>query len=191
MRQLKDNLWVFWASTTAGTIDRNGFYLLADDARLVINPPGIADEDVSTFQHLGPPTHVVLTDADRHTGAAQFAERFGSRVWLPQSVAIDIPGAHRYSINESLPAGLHAISLPAPRDAGEVVLHDRGHSALMLGASFAAVPPGKVGPGAEVGHAAHRQNLQAVGEINFELLLPANGFTLHREGRRAIASSLM
>lgn len=191
MRQLKDDLWVFWASATEGKVDCNGFYLLTGASRLVINPPGIADEDMSTFTHLGVPTHVVLTGSDRHDGASQFAARFGSRIWLAQSVVVDIPGAHRYSANEALPGGLRSIPLPAPCEAGEVALHDSAHGALMLGASFAAVPPGKVGPGAGVSVQAHRQNLLAVGEINFELLLPAYGFTLHREGRRAIASSLI
>lgn len=190
MRQLSEKTWVFWGAAGAGETARNGYYLQRDGQRILVDPPGVADEDLPTFEHLGAAEQIVLTSSYRVDEARSVQQRLGGTIWLPRGCAVDAPDLRRFGGGDLLPGGLTVVTLPHPAIEGEVALLDPTGNALFIGATFAAVPAGKVSAGAGVPREAHRANLLAIGEPSFELLLPGYGFTLHRDGRGAVRRSV-
>jgi hypothetical protein len=182
MRQLCDTpdaqLWVFWHSAYDTTVDCNGYLVRTHGQNIVVNPPGLADEDLVTFDHLGAPASIVVTDAGRLAGAEPFLARYRAQLV-------------RADQGDSLPNGWESIVLPTPKSQPEVALLDRAQRRLFVGSSFQATPPGRLSAAAGVSSEHHRQNAGALSEFPIELLLPAFGFVIQRNGISAVRAAAL
>lgn len=110
---LNGNL-VVWTFLGPIGLPFTGSAFRAPDGTVVwIDPPPLGADEREVLA-LGTPAHLLVTFRDHERGIAEFAARFGAKVWIPRGEGGEIrPVDVEYDDTTQLPAGLRAVPLPA------------------------------------------------------------------------------
>ncbi len=125
----------------------NGHLVVAENHRVLIDPPPLSDDDRVEIARQGGPTAIVLTNRDHVREIADCQLAYGAPVWVPAEDApwIDVRFDRTYDGGSQLPGGLAAIRVPDAKSPGESALWSAGQRVLILGDAAIGKPPGALG----------------------------------------------
>ncbi|MGE0709773.1 MAG: cupin domain-containing protein [Planctomycetota bacterium] len=194
MQQLGEGIWTWrvWKAGAFRGVSFNGHYLLAGDARLLVDPPPLNAWDEEHLDALGAPTRIVVTNANHFRAAAEARARWGAELLVP---ALDrgllesdaITGT--FSDGDELGGGVVAVSLHDQKTPGETALRWPERQLVLLGDALIGAPRGALCmlPAAKFKDpAAARAGLRRLLELAPEVLLVGDGESLLKGGADAL-----
>ena len=181
MQPLLDDVYT-WSVHRPGSfkgVAFNGTYLVAGEARIMIDPPPLNDWEHEHLEQLGAPTTIVVTNANHLRAAPALRDRYGAELWVPAADADRIDAEVDGTFTDGDAIGpLTVIGLADQKTPGESALHWAERRTLIVGDAIIGAPRHGLSllPDAKFKDVAKaRAGLQRLGELDVDVLLVGDG----------------
>jgi glyoxylase-like metal-dependent hydrolase (beta-lactamase superfamily II) len=159
--------------------DLNGYYLSSDAGNLLVDPPGLTDDEADEIESLGEPQLLVITNYTHWRQTPDLLARWDVPVAAHEIEAARLPRVDRIlEDGESLPGGWRVVFVPG-KSRGEIALHHRAQGGILLvGDTLIGEPAGSVRLLADEkieDKAALFESLRRLAELEVETLLVGDG----------------
>ena len=189
--------WRIWRPGSFKGVSFNGTYLVQGEERVVVDPPPLNAWELEHLEALGPPTLILVTNANHFRAAPQLKARYPSaRLLVPAAdrdvifaAAADASCVDGVFHPGEVLAGLEVIGLADQKTAGESALYDPVRELVVLGDALIGTPAGSLSllPAAKYADpAAAREGLRVLCERPLEALILGDGEPVLRGARAAL-----
>ena len=192
MQPLFPGIWQWsWFSDEKG-LNFNGLYLAVGEHHIVIDPPPMADSDVSVIRRGGGVDYIIVTNRDHERNARQYQEDFRCQLFVPESDAplMTVTPTKTFKDGELLPGGIWVIHLKDQKSPGESALYiQQGKGILMVGDALIGAPPGtlRMLPSEKYPDAAKaKDGLKRLLKYNFDAILVGDGTNILIDAKSAV-----
>lgn len=171
--------------------DFNGTAVIEGDTVLLIDPVPATEQEHAALAKLGKSFAIILLNAHHERDAARFRDLYRAPVYVARTDAAELKltGALPYDEGHAFPGGWIAHILEGMKTPGESILHHAGRRLVIAGDAIIAdpvtglrfVPPAKLPDRARA-----IRSLATVCDLDFDGLIPGDGFVLPSGGREAL-----
>ncbi|MGH7273449.1 MAG: hypothetical protein ACREIQ_03170 [Nitrospiria bacterium] len=180
-----------WFSQEKG-YDFNGYFVISDQDRVIIDPPSMTPQDQEWVRKQGPVTCILLTNRDHVREAEGFRRQSSCRVLIHEKDAplIEIKADGTYRDGDRLPGGFVAIHVQNNKSPGETALFlERDRGALILGDALIGKPPGQLnlmGADKYEDVAKAREGIRVLLNYRYDSVLVGDGVPILTGGKQAV-----
>lgn len=195
MQHLSEDVYSWSVFSEEKQLDFNGLYLACAAGPVVIDPPPPSDADVQEMERLGPPRHIVLTNADHRRAAPEVRDRFGASLWIHAGDAplVDCPVDATFTDGDVLAEALQILHVPNGKTPGESAVYWGARKILILGDAIIGRPAGGLGmlpPQKFADPDAAFAGLQRLGALDVDALLLGDGASILTGGGEVLRAFL-
>jgi glyoxylase-like metal-dependent hydrolase (beta-lactamase superfamily II) len=179
LEKLSEKVYTWCRYSEGLGYDLNGYYLSSEEGNLLVDPPGLTDDEADEIESLGEPQLLVITNHTHWRQAPVLLERWDVPVAAHEVEAPRLPRVDRtLTDGERLPGGWRVLFVPG-KTRGEIALHTEEQGGiLLLGDTLIGEPPGRVRllPDEKLeDRAALLASLSRISGLEFETLLVGDG----------------
>ena len=180
-----------WFSQEKG-YDFNGYFVISDQDRVIIDPPPMTPPDQDWVKKQGPVTCILLTNRDHVREAEGFRRQFSCRVLIHEKDAplIELKADGTYRDGDRLPGGFVAVHVQNNKSPGETALFlERDRGTLILGDALIGKAPGQLNLMAADKYedvAKAREGIGVLLNYRYDSVLVGDGVPILTGGRQAI-----
>jgi glyoxylase-like metal-dependent hydrolase (beta-lactamase superfamily II) len=159
--------------------DLNGYYLSSDAGNLLVDPPGMTDDEADEIESLGEPQLLVITNHTHWRQTPDLLARWDVPVAAHEVEVPRLPRVDRtLSDGERLPGGWQVLFVPG-KSRGEIALYTGEDGGILLvGDTLIGEPAGRVRllPDEKIeDKAALLESLRRIAGLELEILLVGDG----------------
>jgi glyoxylase-like metal-dependent hydrolase (beta-lactamase superfamily II) len=145
LEKLSEKVYTWCRYSEGLGYDLNGYYLSSDEGNLLVDPPGLTDDEADEIESLGEPQLLVITNHTHWRQAPVLLERWDVPVAAHEMEAPRLPRVDRtLTDGERLPGGWRVLFVPG-KTRGEVALYtDEEGGILLVGDTLIGEPAGRV-----------------------------------------------
>ena len=174
----------------------NGHLLDVGEHRILVDPPPLADADLSKLTSAGQVDYILLTNRDHERESATYKDTLKTRVYVPQADApeMSVTPDKTFVDGELLPGGIWVVQLSNQKSSGESALFiQQGRGILIVGDALLGKPEGSVSmlpDGKYIDPAKAREGLRRLLKYNFDSLLVGDGTSILTGAKAIVAQAL-
>ncbi len=174
----------------------NGHLLDVGEHRILVDPPPLADADLSKLTSAGQVDYILLTNRDHERESATYKATLKTRVYVPQADApeMSVTPEKTFVDGELLPGGIWVVQLANQKSPGESALFiQQGRGILIVGDALLGKPEGSVSmlPAQKYTDPAKaREGLRRLLKYNFDSLLVGDGTSILSGAKAVVAKAL-
>lgn len=174
----------------------NGHLLDVGEHRIFVDPPPLADTDLSKLTSAGQVDYILLTNRDHERESATYKDVLKTRVYVPQADApeMSVTPDKTFVDGELLPGGIWVVQLSNQKSPGESALFiQQGRGILIVGDALLGKPEGAVSmlPAEKyTDPAMAREGLRRLLKYNFDSLLVGDGTSILTGAKAIVAKAL-
>ncbi len=174
----------------------NGHLLDVGEHRILVDPPPLADADLSKLTSAGQVDYILLTNRDHERESATYKDTLKTRVYVPQADApeMSVTPDKTFVDGELLPGGIWVVQLSNQKSPGESALFiQQGRGILIVGDALLGKPEGSVSilpDGKYTDPAKAREGLRRLLKYNFDSLLVGDGTSILTGAKAIVAQAL-
>ena len=172
--------------------DFNGYLVISEQERVLIDPPPMRAEDLTWVAQQGPIACIILTNRDHVRDAGSLRDSLSTRVLIHEQDAtlIEMKVDGVFGDGDRLAGGLVAVHVPDHKSPGETALHLAGHGGVMiLGDALIGRPPGQLNlmsPDKYADPARAKEGIRALLKYDYDAVLVGDGASILKEGRMPV-----
>lgn len=184
LEKLSEKVYTWFRYSDRLGYDLNGYYLSSEEGNLLVDPPGLTDDEADEIESLGEPQLLLITNYTHWRQAPSFLERWAVPVAAHEIEVPRLPRVDRtLSDGERLPGGWRVLFVPG-KSRGEIALHTEGERGILLvGDIMIGEPPGllRLLPDEKIeDKPALLESLRRIAGLEFETLLVGDGQSILR-----------
>ena len=147
MNALFPGIWQWSWFSEEKQLDFNGLYLTVGEHRILVDPPPMTAEAVSTIRRGGGIDYIVVTNRDHAREAARYQAEFKCQLQVPEADApqMELTPTKTFKDGELLPGGIWVIHVLDQKSPGESALFiQQGKGVLIVGDALIGAPAGSL-----------------------------------------------
>ncbi len=179
LEKLSEKVYTWSRYSDRLSYDLNGYYLSSEAGNLLVDPPGLTDDEADEIESLGEPQLLVITNHTHWRQAPVLLARWDVPVAAHEVEVPRLPRVDRtLSDGDRLPGGWRVLFVPG-KSRGEIALHtEEDGGILLVGDTLIGEPAGQVRllPDEKIeDKAALLESLRRIAGLEFQTLLVGDG----------------
>lgn len=196
MREVARDVYQWSQFSEEKQLDFNGHFIVFNDARVIIDPPLLADDDLAVIRSRGPLSAILITNRDHVREADRYRTLFQAKILAPQLDAplMEIKADGTFKHGDRPMSGLRVIHLPDGKSPGEsAFLLERDGGTLVIGDALIGKPHGSLSllPADKFKDVKKaKAGLAALMGYAFDTVLVGDGVSILASGKEAVRQAL-